>query len=66
MTQVLDRTVQLTRFGDADGLEIIDVPLPKPGPGEVGSGYSPQASTTLTFSFGSTCTRKRPLGACRS
>ena len=35
MTQVLDRTVQLTRFGDADGLEIIDVPLPKPGPGEV-------------------------------
>ena len=35
MMQALDRTVQLTRFGDADGLQIVDVPLPKPGPDEV-------------------------------
>jgi NADPH2:quinone reductase len=33
--QTLDRTVQLTRFGNADGLKIIDVPPPEPGPGEV-------------------------------
>jgi len=25
----------LTRFGDADGLEIVDIPPPEPGPGEV-------------------------------
>src|SRR5512143_4060352 len=35
MTQALDRTVQLTRFGDADGLKIVDIPMPTPGPGEV-------------------------------
>ena len=35
MSQELDRTVQLTRFGDADGLRIVDIPLPEPGPGEV-------------------------------
>ena len=35
MKQALDRTIQLTHYGDADGLEIIDIPLPKPGPGEV-------------------------------
>jgi len=35
MPQALGRTVQLTRFGDTDGLEIIDIPLPKPGPGQV-------------------------------
>lgn len=31
----LDRTIQLTRFGDADGLKVVDAPLPEPGPGEV-------------------------------
>lgn len=30
-----DRTIQLTQFGDADGLQIVDIPLPMPGPGEV-------------------------------
>src|SRR6476646_7986258 len=35
MTTTLDRTIQLTRFGDADGLEIVDIPMPEPGPGEV-------------------------------
>lgn len=35
MTQALDRTIQLTHFGDADGLQIVDIPLPEPGPGEV-------------------------------
>ena len=35
MMQALDRTVQLTRFGDADGLRVVDIPLPRPGPGEV-------------------------------
>jgi NADPH:quinone reductase-like Zn-dependent oxidoreductase len=27
--------VQVTRFGDADGLEVVDAPLPTPGRGEV-------------------------------
>ena len=35
MQQALDRTIQLTHFGDVDGLEIVDIPLPDPGPGEV-------------------------------
>lgn len=35
MKMALDRTIQLTHFGDADGLQIVDIPLPKPGPGEV-------------------------------
>ena len=35
MTQALDRTIQLTHFGDADGLQIVDMPLPQPGTGEV-------------------------------
>lgn len=32
---MLGRTVQLIRFGDADGLQVVDVPLPSPGAGEV-------------------------------
>jgi len=35
MTQAIDRTIQLTQYGDADGLQIVDIPLPEPGPGEV-------------------------------
>ena len=35
MTETLDRTIQVMRFGDADGLQIVDIPLPVPGPGEV-------------------------------
>jgi NADPH:quinone reductase-like Zn-dependent oxidoreductase len=35
MKQALDRTIQLTRFGDAENLQIVDIPLPEPGPGEV-------------------------------
>lgn len=35
MKQVLDRTIQLTHFGDADALEVVDIPLPEPGSGEV-------------------------------
>ena len=35
MLRTLDRTIQLTRFGDADCLKVVDVPLPEPGPGEV-------------------------------
>ena len=35
MTKPLDRTVQVTRYGDPDGLRIVDVPVPAPGPGEV-------------------------------
>jgi NADPH:quinone reductase-like Zn-dependent oxidoreductase len=31
----LNRTIQLTRFGDADGLQVVDAPLPTPGPGEI-------------------------------
>jgi len=33
--QQRDRTIQLTRFGDADGLKVVDLALPEPGPGEV-------------------------------
>jgi len=35
MTTTLDRTIQLTKFGDADNLKVVDMPLPEPGPGEV-------------------------------
>lgn len=35
MTKLLDRTIQVSRFGDVDGLQIVDIPLPKAGPGEV-------------------------------
>jgi NADPH:quinone reductase-like Zn-dependent oxidoreductase len=35
MASAIDRTIQLTRFGDADGLHVVDAPLPKAGPGEV-------------------------------
>lgn len=35
MLETLDRTIQLTRFGDADSLKVVDIPLPEPGPGEV-------------------------------
>jgi len=35
MTDTLDRAIQVTRFGDADGLKIVDIPRPTPGPGEV-------------------------------
>lgn len=35
MAQAFDRTIQLKHFGDFDGLEIVDIPLPKPGAGEV-------------------------------
>jgi NADPH:quinone reductase-like Zn-dependent oxidoreductase len=30
-----NRVVQVRRFGDADGLEVVDAPLPSAGPGEV-------------------------------
>lgn len=30
-----NRVVQLSRFGDPERLEIVDAPLPTPGPGEV-------------------------------
>src|SRR5215468_9486084 len=30
-----NRVVQLSRFGDADGLSVVDAPLPTAGPGEV-------------------------------
>jgi NADPH:quinone reductase len=35
MKSRLDRTIQLMRFGDAEALKVVDVPLPAPGPGEV-------------------------------
>lgn len=35
MLKTLDRTIQLTRFGDADGLRVVDVAQPEPAPGEV-------------------------------
>jgi NADPH:quinone reductase-like Zn-dependent oxidoreductase len=35
MASAIDRTIQLIRFGDADGLHVVDAPLPKAGPGEV-------------------------------
>jgi NADPH:quinone reductase-like Zn-dependent oxidoreductase len=35
MTQKVARTIQLTRFGDAEGLHIVDIPMPRPARGEV-------------------------------
>ena len=35
MARTFDRTIQVTKFGDADGLKIVDIPLPEPGRGEV-------------------------------
>lgn len=35
MTAPLNRVVQLSRFGDPEGLQVVDTPLPMPGPGEV-------------------------------
>ena len=35
MTDLLNRVVQVSRFGDPDGLEVVDAPLPTAGPGEV-------------------------------
>jgi NADPH2:quinone reductase len=32
---LLNRVVRVSRFGDADGLEVVDAPLPTAGPGEV-------------------------------
>ena len=35
MTEPRNRVVQVRRFGDPDGLEVVDVPLPTAGQGEV-------------------------------
>ena len=35
VTRPRNRAVQLTRFGDADSLEVVELPLPVPGRGEV-------------------------------
>jgi NADPH:quinone reductase len=35
MQEPRNRVVQVTRFGDADGLKVVDVPLPSAGRGEV-------------------------------
>src|SRR5215471_488551 len=35
MTEPRNRVVQVRRFGDADGLAVVDAPLPVAGPGEV-------------------------------
>src|SRR5262245_44971036 len=35
MTQPRNRVVQVERFGDADGLAVVDAPLPSAGHGEV-------------------------------
>src|SRR5499425_1909486 len=35
MREPHNRVVQVTRFGDADGLEVVDAPLPTAGRGEV-------------------------------
>src|SRR6516162_6697979 len=35
MREPRNRLVRVSRFGDPDGLEVVDAPLPKAGPGEV-------------------------------
>ena len=35
MTELRNRVVQVRRFGDPDGLEVMDAPLPMAGRGEV-------------------------------
>src|SRR5215468_12473039 len=35
MTELRNRIVQIRQFGDTDGLEVVDAPLPMAGQGEV-------------------------------
>jgi NADPH:quinone reductase-like Zn-dependent oxidoreductase len=35
MSEPRNRVVQVKRYGDADGLEVVDAPLPTAGRGEV-------------------------------
>jgi NADPH:quinone reductase-like Zn-dependent oxidoreductase len=35
MSEPRNRVVQVTRFGEAEGLQVVDAPLPTAGPGEV-------------------------------
>ncbi len=35
MREPRNRVVQIRRFGDPDGIEVVDAPLPTAGPGEV-------------------------------
>jgi len=35
MTELHNRTVQISQYGDTDGLEVVDAPLPQAGQGEV-------------------------------
>lgn len=35
MPEPRNRVVQVFRFGDADGLDVVDIAMPEPGPGEV-------------------------------
>jgi len=35
MSELCNRVVQVSRFGGPDGLEVVETPLPTPGPGEV-------------------------------
>ena len=46
MMEPRNRVVRVTRFGDPDGLEVVDAPLPTAGRGEVRSACSPRVLTT--------------------
>ena len=45
MMEPRNRVVQVSRFGDPEGLEVVDAPLPTAGRGEV-RVCSPRASIT--------------------
>jgi NADPH:quinone reductase-like Zn-dependent oxidoreductase len=63
MREPRNRVVQVRRFGTPDGLEIVDAPLPKAGPGEVRVRVLASGLEYTDTLIGATSTRKlQPAG----
>jgi NADPH2:quinone reductase len=66
MTELRNRVVQIRTFGDADGLEVADAPLPKAGQGEVrvrvlASGVEYTDTLIRRHLYPQTATRRPPF-----
>jgi len=66
MTELRNRVVQIRTFGDADGLEVADAPLPKAGQGEVrvrvlASGLEYTDTLIRRHLYPQTATRRPPF-----
>ena len=61
MMEPRNRVVQVSRFGDPEGLEVVDVPLPTAGRGEV--RVRVLASSLRSLSARLLSARKAPLRA---